>query len=253
MYRGVIGFNFQIKLHFFQIVLVFVNSVEPDEMLHYAFFFVWFDSLRPINNLSVIQGWVFLGWTSTKLGLMWLLKDATQWRRWGSNQRPLGLEWSTLPLSHCAPTSALCGISSGSTLLVKEGIQEPPVHKGISTKISSSYNDMLLFQQLGEINNLSRNRNNDILQYAKWVTGAWLQSFVSITLGVKLLFLVGTTSWFTLRPQYTPTGNWHTGKCMCQGCAFKTNLCWRSNYNILIISLHISEFFFKKQWFKKLS
>ena len=23
--------------------------------------FVWFDSLRPINNLSVNQGWVFLG------------------------------------------------------------------------------------------------------------------------------------------------------------------------------------------------
>ena len=30
--------------------------------------FVWFDSLRPINNLSVNQGRVFLGWTSTKLG-----------------------------------------------------------------------------------------------------------------------------------------------------------------------------------------
>ena len=30
--------------------------------------FVWFDSLRPINNLSVKQGRVFLGLTSTKLG-----------------------------------------------------------------------------------------------------------------------------------------------------------------------------------------
>ena len=30
-------------------------------------FFVWFDSLRPINNLSVIKGQIFLGWTSTKL------------------------------------------------------------------------------------------------------------------------------------------------------------------------------------------
>ena len=30
--------------------------------------FAWFDSLRPINNLSVKQGRVFLGWTSTKLG-----------------------------------------------------------------------------------------------------------------------------------------------------------------------------------------
>ena len=65
--------------------------------------FVWFDSLRPINNLSVIKGRVFLGWTSTKLGLMFLLKDTTQWRRWGSNPRPLGLETSALPLSHCAP------------------------------------------------------------------------------------------------------------------------------------------------------
>ena len=61
-------------------------------------FFVWFDSLRPINNLSVIKGRVFLGWTSTKLGLMFLLKDTTQWRRWGSNPRPFGLESSTLPL-----------------------------------------------------------------------------------------------------------------------------------------------------------
>ena len=65
--------------------------------------FVWFDSLRPINNLSVIKGRVFLGWTSTKLGLMFLLKDTTQWCRWGSNPRPFGLESSTLPLSHCAP------------------------------------------------------------------------------------------------------------------------------------------------------
>ena len=59
-------------------------------------FFYWFDSLCFINNLSVIKGQVFLGWTSTKLGLMFLLKDTTQWRRWGSNPRPLGLKSSTL-------------------------------------------------------------------------------------------------------------------------------------------------------------
>ena len=35
-------------------------------------FYVWFESLHPINNLSVLKGWVFLGWTSTKLGLMCL-------------------------------------------------------------------------------------------------------------------------------------------------------------------------------------
>ena len=33
-----------------------------------GFVFVWFDSLRPINNLSVKHGRVFLGWTSNKLG-----------------------------------------------------------------------------------------------------------------------------------------------------------------------------------------
>ena len=31
-----------------------------------------FDSLHLINNLSVIKGWVFLGWTSFKLGVMCL-------------------------------------------------------------------------------------------------------------------------------------------------------------------------------------
>ena len=34
----------------------------------YIGLFVWFDSLRPINNLLVKQGRVFLGWTSTKPG-----------------------------------------------------------------------------------------------------------------------------------------------------------------------------------------
>ena len=30
-------------------------------------------------------------------------RTTTQWRRWGSNPLPFGLESSTLPLSHCAP------------------------------------------------------------------------------------------------------------------------------------------------------
>ena len=71
--------------------------------LYTVFLFVWFDSLRPINNLSVKKGRVFLGWTSTKLGLMFLLNDTTQWHRWGLNPRPFGLQSSALPLSHCAP------------------------------------------------------------------------------------------------------------------------------------------------------
>ena len=39
--------------------------------------FVLSDSLHPINNLSDIKGRVLLDWTSTKLELMWLLKDTT--------------------------------------------------------------------------------------------------------------------------------------------------------------------------------
>ena len=65
--------------------------------------FVRFDFLRPINNHSVMKERTFQGWTSSKLGLMFLLKDTTQWRRWDSNLRPLCLKKSTLPLSHCAP------------------------------------------------------------------------------------------------------------------------------------------------------
>ena len=47
------------------------------------------------SNLLVMNGRVFLCWTITKLGLMFLLNDTTQWSR---NPRPLGLEANTLPL-----------------------------------------------------------------------------------------------------------------------------------------------------------
>ena len=79
------------------------QTLQTSNSIVWKILFVWFDSLRPINNLSVIKGRVFLCWTSTKLGLMFLLKDTTQWRLWGSNPRPFGLESSALPLSHCAP------------------------------------------------------------------------------------------------------------------------------------------------------
>ena len=71
------------------------NSMGPDKEI---VCFVWFDSLCPINNLSVIKGRVFLGWTSTKLGLMLLLKDTTQWRRWGSNLQSRVKHCTTEPL-----------------------------------------------------------------------------------------------------------------------------------------------------------
>ena len=51
------------------LILFFSNaglSINQPIPTHHLF--VWFDSLRQINNLSVKQGRVFLGWTSTKLG-----------------------------------------------------------------------------------------------------------------------------------------------------------------------------------------
>ena len=47
------------------------NFEPPKKTRAYVCFFrllSWFDSLRPINNLSVKQGRIFLGCTSTKLG-----------------------------------------------------------------------------------------------------------------------------------------------------------------------------------------
>ena len=85
--------KFSVKLWLFSYLSVKTWTVSQRRffwvLTTYVFFFfllVWFDSLRPINNLSVIKGRVFLGWTSTRLGLMFLLKDTRQWRRWGSNQ-----------------------------------------------------------------------------------------------------------------------------------------------------------------------
>ena len=62
--------------------------------------FVWFDSLRPINNLSVKQGWVFLGWTSTKLGLMCLAQGPQ--RSEAGEAWTCGTSVSSLALYHWA-------------------------------------------------------------------------------------------------------------------------------------------------------
>ena len=71
--------------------------------------FVWFDSLRPINNLSAKQGQLedFLGWISTKLGQMCLAQGPQHSDAGEALTR--GLESSTLPLSHCAPVFKLMG------------------------------------------------------------------------------------------------------------------------------------------------
>ena len=94
-------------------------------------------SLRFINNLSAIKGGVFLGWTSTKLRFLFLLKDTTQWHRWGSNPRSLGLESRTLPLSHInivtSPTNIIqyiaqseIGIWKKKSIIVVQTLQEIP-------------------------------------------------------------------------------------------------------------------------------
>ena len=67
--------------------------------------FVWFDSLPPINNLSVKQGRVFLGWTSTKLGLM-CLAQAPQ-RSYAGEAQTRGLYWSRVKYSTTEPLRSL--------------------------------------------------------------------------------------------------------------------------------------------------
>ena len=73
----VISYNFFVKFYGKNIWEpqhdgVLVIKVCDEENVRYQrnmelFSFVWFDSLSPINNFSVKQGQVFLGWTSTKL------------------------------------------------------------------------------------------------------------------------------------------------------------------------------------------
>ena len=50
-----------------------------------------------------IKGWVFLGWTSTKLGFMCLAQGHKAVMSVRLEPGPLGLESSTLPLSQCTP------------------------------------------------------------------------------------------------------------------------------------------------------
>ena len=74
--------------------------MSPGSML--LFLFVWLDSLHPINNLSVKQGQVFLGWTSTKLRKMCLAQrpqrsDAGEARTHGPSVSSQALyHWATV-------------------------------------------------------------------------------------------------------------------------------------------------------------
>ena len=102
------------QMHFF--LGAWRIKFEPDGQSRRHFFYLI------LYVTSVIKGRVFLGWTSSKLGLMFLLKDTTQWRRWGSNPRPLGLDSSSLPLSHCAPLSTLIRVRNS----IRHKLVNPP-------------------------------------------------------------------------------------------------------------------------------
>ena len=91
--------------------------------------FVWFDSLRPINNLSIKQGQVFLGWTSTKLGSMCLpqgpqCSDAGEARTRGPSVSSQVLyHWSTVLLPTALyllyTSNICCGQGSRNTSKIR--------------------------------------------------------------------------------------------------------------------------------------
>ena len=64
---------------------------------------VWFDTLRPSQQFFSYVGTGLPGLNLLSKDKCILLKDTTQWWRWDSNQWPLSLESSTLPLTHCSP------------------------------------------------------------------------------------------------------------------------------------------------------
>ena len=57
----------------------------------------------PVNNFSVMLGRVFVGWSSTKQGLMCLAQGHNAVMLVRLKPTILGLQSSILPLSHCAP------------------------------------------------------------------------------------------------------------------------------------------------------
>ena len=98
-------------------------------------------------------------------------RTTTQWRRWGSNPRPLGLESSTLPLSHYAPSILTCDHSISTldleNLLVQKGLNGPtvkPVQNGHSKidkrKILMTNGSIMNVESIAECSSWS------ILQYA---------------------------------------------------------------------------------------
>ena len=86
---------------------VVIYQTTVCQSISFVCFFIWF--LSQINKISAIKGWVFLGWTSTKLGLIFLLKDTMQWCWWGS------YHWANAP-----PINLLVYLFLGKKLLLKD-------------------------------------------------------------------------------------------------------------------------------------
>ena len=104
-----------------------MKMLEKHVIFLTGFLFVCFDSLRPINNLPVKQGRVFLGWTSTKLGKICLAQgpqrsDASEARiREPSVSSQALYHRATALLSSLVTNKTvvvhLCGINQGNILI----------------------------------------------------------------------------------------------------------------------------------------
>ena len=62
---------------------------DPESNLDPMVCLIWFVTSHTVNNILVMSGRVFLGWTSsTKQKIRVLLKDTAQFRRRDSNPQP---------------------------------------------------------------------------------------------------------------------------------------------------------------------
>ena len=104
-------------LFFKEFMYGYQQSIRDKLGLFFGTSFVWFDSLRPINNLSVIKGRVFLGWTSSKLGLLCLAHTA---------ETPVRLKPAApqSPVKH-STTEPLCSLRPTWSHLIKDKFKIP--------------------------------------------------------------------------------------------------------------------------------
>ena len=105
-------YNNDDKTFFF--VFMFPSPCVAHPWSHLGLVLFEFILYIPVNNLSVMSGRVFLGWTSTKQSYCALLKDKTQWSWWGSNLRSRVKHSTTESL--CSPDSGLAIVNTGKRI-----------------------------------------------------------------------------------------------------------------------------------------